>query len=96
MRFVARLEPAQDRDRVFDARLADEDRLKAPLQRGVFFDVLAIFVERRGADAAQLAAGQRRLEQVGRVAAPFGRAGADDRVQFVDEQNDVAGVHRLR
>ena len=57
---------------------------------GVFLDVLAIFVERRGADAAQLAAGQGRLEQVGRVAAPFGRAGADDRVQLVDEQDDVA------
>ena len=90
MRFVARLEPAQDGDRVFDVRLADEDRLEAPLQGRVLFDVLAIFVERRGADAAQLAAGEGRLEQVGRVAAAFGRAGADDRVQLVDEQDDVA------
>ena len=68
------------------------DRLEAPLQRGVLFDVLAILVERRGADAAQFAAGQGRLEQIGRVAAAFGPAGADDRVQFVDEEDDVAGV----
>ena len=97
MGFVARLEAAEDGDRVFDVRLADEDRLEAPLQGGVFFDVLAIFVERRRADAAQLAAGQGRLQQVGRVAAAFGRAGADDGVQLVDEQDDVAaGVAALR
>ena len=62
---------------------------------GVLLDVLAILVERRGADAPQLAAGERRLQQVGRVAAAFGRAGADDRVQLVDEQDDVAGVDAL-
>ncbi len=90
MGLVARLQAAQDGDRVFDVRLADKDRLEAALQGGVFLDVLAIFVERRGADAAQLAAGQGRLEQVGGVVAPFGRSGADDRVQLVDEQNHVA------
>ena len=68
------------------------DRLESPLQGGVFLDVLAILVERGGADAAQLAAGQGRLEQVGRVAAAFGPAGADDRVQLVDEEDHVAGV----
>ena len=90
MRFVARLEPAEDGDRVLDVRLADEHRLEPPLQGRVLLDVLAVLVERRGADAAQLAAGERRLEQVGRVVAAFGRAGADDRVQLVDEQDDVA------
>ena len=34
------------------------------------------------------AAGQRRLEQVGRVDGALGRAGADQRVQLVDEQDD--------
>ena len=92
MGLVARLQAAEDGDRVFDRRLADVDRLEAALQGGVFFDVLAILVERRGADAAQLAAGQGRLEQVGGVAAPFGPAGADDRVQLVDEEDHVAGA----
>ena len=90
MGFVARLEAAEDADRVFDARLADIDGLEAALQGGVFFDVLAIFVERRRADAAQLAAGQGRLEQVGRVGRPFGLARADDGVQLVDEQDHLA------
>ena len=98
---VALLEPAQDRDRVLDARLADVHRLEAPLERGVLLDVLAVLVERGRADRAQLAAGQHRLEQVGGVDRALGRAGADDRVQLVDEQDDRAlGVgdlleHRL-
>ena len=71
--------------------LADEDRLEAAFQGGIFFDVLAIFVERGRADAAELAAGQRRLEQIGGVGGPFGSAGADHGVQFVDEQNHAAG-----
>ena len=70
MGFVAGLEAAEDADRVFDARLADIDGLEAALQGRVFFDVLAIFVERGRADAAELAAGQGRLEQVGRRRPP--------------------------
>src|SRR3546814_5373753 len=41
------LDPAQDRNRILDRRLADEDGLEAPLERGVLLDMLAIFVERR-------------------------------------------------
>ena len=98
---VALLEPAQDRDRVLDARLAHVHGLEAPLERRVLLDVLAVLVERRGADRPQLAAGEHRLEQVGGVDRALGRAGADDRVQLVDEQDDRAlGVgdlleHRL-
>ena len=69
-------------------RLVDLDRLEAPLERRVLLDVLAVLVERRRADAAQLAAGEHRLEQVGGVDRALGRAGADDRVQLVDEQDD--------
>ncbi len=87
---VALTQAAQDRDGVFDARLADEDRLEATLERGVFFDVLAIFVEGCGADAVQLAPGQHGLEHVGGVHCAFGSAGADDGVQLVDEQDDLA------
>ena len=68
----------------------DEDRLEAPLERGVLLDALAVLVERRRADAAQLAARERGLEQVGRVHRALGRAGADDGVQLVDEQDDLA------
>ena len=81
---------AQDRDGVLDRRLGNEYRLEAPRQRGVLFDMLLVFVERGGADAMQLAARQRRLEQVGGVHGAVGLAGADQRVHLVDEQHDAA------
>ena len=87
--FVALLQAAQDRDRVFDRRLVDQHFLEAPLQRRVLLDVLAIFVERGRADAMQLAARERGLEHVARVHRAFGLAGADHRVQLVDEQDDA-------
>ena len=90
VRLVALLQPAQDRDRVGDRRLADEDRLEAPLERRVLLDVLAVLVERRRADAAQLAAREHRLQQVRGVDRALGRAGADDRVQLVDEEDQLA------
>ncbi len=101
MDLVALLQPAQDRDRVVDVGLADQHRLEPALERGVLLDVLAVLIERGRADAAQLAAGEHRLQQVGRVHRALGRPRADDRVQLVDEQDDLSlGVldlleHRL-
>ena len=74
----------------FERRLADVDRLEAALERGVLLDVLAVLVERRRADGAQLAAGQHRLEQVGGVHGALGGARADDRVELVHEEDDLA------
>ena len=85
---VALAQSAENRNRVLDGRLADEDRLESPLERRVLLDVLAILVEGRGADRMELAAGQHRLEHLRRVHRPFGGAGADDGVQLVDEQDD--------
>ena len=82
---VALLQPAQDRDRVVDAGLADEHLLEAALEGGVLLDVLAVLVERGGADQAQLAASQQRLQHVAGVHRPLGRAGADHGVELVDE-----------
>ena len=99
---VALAQPAQDADGVFDRRLIDQHGLEPALERGVLLDVLAVLVQRRGADGVQLAAGQHRLEHVGRVDGPLGRARPDDGVELVDEQHDLAvGVrdflqHRLQ
>ena len=87
---IAILDPAQDLDRLFGARLFDHDRLEAPFQRGVALDVLAVVVERRRADRLQFAPRQRGLENVGRVDRALGRARADQHVQLVDEQHAVA------
>ncbi len=90
MYLVAVLEAAQDADGVLDGRLADEDLLEAALKRGVLLDVLAVLVERGGADHSQLAAGQHRLDHVARVHRRLaGRARSDDGVQLVDERDDL-------
>ena len=90
MDFEFLLEAAQNGDGVVDRRLADHDGLEAARQGGVLLDVLLVFVERGGADAAQLAAGQRGLQHVGGVDGAFRAAGADQRVQLVDEADDFA------
>ena len=101
MVLVALAQAAQDGDRLLDARLVHVDRLEAALQRGVLLDVLAVLVQRRGADRVQLPAGEHRLQQVGGVHRALGGARADHGVQLVDEQDDLAlGVldlleHRL-
>ena len=92
---VARADAEQDVDRLLERRLLDHHRLEAALERGVALDVLAVLVERRRADALQLAARQRRLEDVRRVDRALGRAGTDERVQLVDEQHRVVGVAQL-
>ena len=71
------------------------DGLEAALEGGVLLDVLAVLVERRRADEAQLAAREHRLDDVAGVHGALGGAGADDRVQLVDEGDHLAfGVRR--
>src|SRR5205823_1381832 len=95
MRLVAVAQAAQDLHRVVDGGLLDTHLLEAALESGVALEVLAVLVERRGADRLQLAARQRRLEDRGRVDRALGRARADEVVQLVDEQDDVAAQHRI-
>ena len=92
VQFVFFLDAPQDRDRVLDRRLADIDRLEAAFERGVLLDILAVLVEGRRADAMQFAARQCRLQHVGGVHRAFRLAGADQGVQFVDEQDDALGA----
>ena len=90
VRLVAVAQALQDLDRVGDRRLLDLDGLEAALERGVLLEVLAVLVERGGADGLELAAGEHRLEDARGVDRAFGRAGTDERVQLVDEEDDVA------
>ena len=82
------LEALHDLDRVLDRRLGDIDLLEPADERAVLFEVLAVFFVGCRADAAQHARLQRRLQEVRGVhRAARGRARADDRVDFVDEQD---------
>ncbi len=102
MDLVALLEAAQDADRVLDRRLAHVDLLEAALEGSILLDVLAVLVEGGGADHAQLAASEHRLDHVAGVHRSLGTTGADDRVQLVDERDHLAGgvgdllEHRLQ
>src|SRR5439155_19440236 len=71
------------------ARRSDLYGLEAALERTIFLDGLAIFGGSCGADALDFTAGQCRLQDVGRIERPLGRSGADQRVQFIDENNRV-------
>ena len=95
VRLVAVAQAAQDLDRVVDRRLLDADLLEAPLERRVALEVLAVLVERRRADRLQLAARERGLEDRGRVDRALGGARADEVMELVDEQDDVAALHDL-
>src|SRR3954469_4726540 len=80
-----RLEALQDLDRLGDRRLRHVDLLKAAGQGMVLLEDMPELAVRRRADALERAGRQRGLEQVGSVErAARCRAGADDRVDFVD------------
>ncbi len=87
---IALLETAKDPDRVLDGRLVDEHRLEPSLEGRIALDVLAELVERRRTDRAELAAREHRLQHVRGVDGAFGGAGTHERVQLVDEHDDLA------
>ena len=66
-------------------RLADEDGLKAAGQGRVLFQIFLVFVDRRRANALQLAPRQGRLEDIGRIHRALYGSRADELVKLVDE-----------
>ena len=70
--------------------LVDHDLLEAALEGGVLLEVLAVLLERGGADGLQLAAGEHRLQDRRGVDGALGGAGPHEGVELVDEQDDVA------
>ncbi len=83
-------QPLQDLDRLVHGRWIDDHGLEPPLERAVLLYILAVLVERGGADALQLTAGERRLQHVRRVDCTFRGPRPHQRVELVDEQDDVA------
>ena len=96
MLLVALLQPLQDAHGLLDRRLLQGDLLEPPRQRAVLLDLL-VLVERRRADDAQAARREHRLQQRRQVHRAAGRrAGADDAVQLVDEENRIAPLLAAR
>ena len=89
MLLVGRTHALEDLDRLFDGRLIHPHGLEATFERRVAFDVFAILVEGRRADALQIAAGQGRLEEIGRIHAAAGCTGAHQHVHLIDEEDGV-------
>src|SRR5437667_4043141 len=89
VRLVLVAQPADDLDRLRHRRRLHDHGLEAALEGAVLLDVLAVLVQRGGADRLDLAPRERRLEHVRRVDGAFGGAGADQRVQLVEEQDHV-------
>ena len=90
MRLVAVAQALENGQGLLGGGLAHLDGLEAALERGVLFNVLAVFVQGSRADALQLAAGESGLEDVGGVQAAFGLAGAHQRVEFINKEDDVS------
>src|SRR5437763_976327 len=83
-------EAAHHRNRAGFRGLLDLDDLEPPAQRRILLEVFLVFRPGRRRDRAQLAACQRRLQQIGRIALPGLAAGPDHRMRLVDKQDDRA------
>ena len=89
---VARAQAPEDLDGLVDRRFLHVDLLEAAFERTVTLEGRLVLGVGRRADAAQLAARERRLEQVRGVhRAPARRPRADHGVDLVDEE-DRAGL----
>ena len=90
--FIALLQAAQNGNGVFHARLAHQHFLETALQRGIFFNILAVFIERGGADAVQFAARQGRFEHIARIHRAIGFTRTHQGVDFINKNQGLAVV----
>ena len=64
MKFVAVLQAVKDDDRLINRWLVNIDRLKAPRERRIFFNIFMIFLQGRRADGVQFASCEWRLQEI--------------------------------
>ena len=88
--FETVFQAAQNRNGIFYIWFADLNLLETTFQRGIFFDVLAVFVECGGTDHVQFASCQHWFKQICCVHAAFGFAGAYQVVDFINEQDNLS------
>ncbi|CSE36338.1 Protein of uncharacterised function (DUF3170) [Shigella sonnei] len=86
--FIDRRQTAQNNGGFGSVGFADLHQLEAARQGGIFFEVFFVLAPGGGGDGFQLAARQRRFEQVGDIQPALLVARANQGMCFVDKQND--------
>jgi len=87
MRLVAIPQTAQHLDGVFDAWFFHIDRSKAAFKRGIFLNVLVIFIAGCRADALQIAARQSWFEHIRGIHGALRRPCSNHGMQLVNKQD---------
>src|SRR5262249_33287099 len=93
--FVALLDAEQNLDGVCLSRRRNLHRLEAALERAILLDGFSVLAGSRRTDALDFASRERGLENVGGIERAFSGAGADERMQLVDEDDGVLILHQL-
>lgn len=88
--FVVVLDPAKHFHCFRDRRLVYDNGLEAAFERGVLFDILAVFGKCGRADELKLAPRERGLENIGGTHASLGISGADNVVYLINHENDIS------
>ena len=88
--FIFFLQSTQDRNRFRGRRLIDHHHLETTLQGLVGLKILLVLIQGRRTDGPQFAAGQGRLQDIGRIHGAGGLSGTHQGVDFVDEEDDLA------
>ena len=91
-RFVAVAKSLEDVDGVGDRRFVHRDGLETTLEGRVLFKVFAVLVQGRRPDGLQFATSEHRLEDAGRVDRALRSTSSNERVDLVNENDDVAAV----
>ena len=95
VRFVARPQPFQNPNRFVFRGLVHCNRLESALQSCILLNMFPVFLNGRRADQLQLAARQRRLQNVAGIHGALCRTGADDGVNLIDKEQYVSGLHHF-
>ena len=86
---ITLLETPKDGDCVFHGGLINKHLLETTFQGWILFDVLAMFIQGGGTDAAQFTAGEHRLEQVAGIHGATTGTGSHDSMNFVDKKHNL-------
>ena len=90
MGLVSIAQTFKDFNGVGDGGLFNLDRLEPTLECSVLFEVLAVLVECGGTNCLQFTTSKHRLENACCIDCAFGSTSTNERVNLVDEENDVA------